>query len=150
MVNGYYLARKNYFLGKWLKKGGQYPDCVIRLVRNGKAYFPCKTVHEQIKVKGKIAYLKNPLIHLAYPDLKSYFRKADIYTSETALRLKRQKLKKNVWTGIKFLILKPTGVFFNLFIRHKGFADGLHGFLFALFSAMHHPIAFIKYLRDGI
>jgi len=133
-----------------MPKGGQYPDCVIRLVKNGKAYFPCKTVHEQIKVKGKTAYLKNPLIHLAYPDLKSYFRKADIYTSETALRLKKEKVKKSFWSFFQFLFLKPIGTFLNLFIRHKGFADGLHGFLFSFLSACHHSIAFCKYLKSKI
>jgi len=145
-IQGFYIARKNYFLGKWLRKGGQYPDYVIRLVEKGKAYFPCQTVHEQIKVEGEVGYLENPLIHLAYPNLNSYFQKAAIYTSETALKLKKEKgsvLKK----ALAYLIFKPVYTFFNLFFRHKGFMDGVYGFLFALFSACHFPWAFIKSLK---
>jgi len=145
----YYIPRKNYFLGKWLKKGGQYPDYVIRLVKKGKAYFPCKTVHEQIKVKGKTDYLQNSLIHLAYPNLSSYFRKANIYTSETALRWEKEKLPRNFKTAVKFLVLKPIFTFLNLFLRHKGFFDSWQGFLFALFSAFHFPWAFFKYLKSN-
>ncbi|MFZ5845009.1 MAG: glycosyltransferase family 2 protein, partial [Patescibacteria group bacterium] len=50
--NGYYFPRKNFFLGHWLRKGGQYPDYVIRLFRKGKGWFPQKSVHEQIVVDG--------------------------------------------------------------------------------------------------
>lgn len=146
-INGYYIPRKNYFLGKWLRKGGQYPDYIIRVVRRGKAYFPCETVHEQIKVEGKVNYLKNPLIHLANANLKSYFIKAEIYTSETALKLKKEKARKNIISSFNFLVVKPIYTFFNIFIRHKGFVDGFYGLLFALFSALHHQIAYIKYLK---
>lgn len=141
--NGFYLPRKNYFLGKWLKKGGQYPDYVIRLVRKNKAYFPCQTVHEQIAVKGETGHLKNPLIHLSNPTLAEYFRKARIYTSETALRLKKEPGSK-IQTAASYLLLKPIITFFSLFIRHKGFLDGFHGFLFAFLSALHFPWAYLK------
>jgi glycosyltransferase involved in cell wall biosynthesis len=145
-IHGFYIPRKNYFLGRWLRKGGQYPDYVIRLVRKGKAFFPCQTVHEQIKVEGEVGYLKNPLIHLAYPDLESYFKKATIYTSETAGKLKKEK--GNVLSkALVYLILKPLYTFFNIFLRHKGFYDGWRGFLFALFSGLHFPISFIKHLK---
>ena len=144
--NGYFISRKNYFLGKWLRKGGQYPDYVVRLIKKGKAHFPCKTVHEQIEVKGEIGYLKNPLFHLANPNLSSYFCKANIYTTETALKLKKGA-NNYLFLGFNYLFVKPIFTFVSLFIRHKGFIDGWRGFLFALFSAFHFPWAFIKYLK---
>ena len=53
----YYLPRKNFFLNRFLTKGGQYPDYTIRLYRNGFARFPCKDVHENVEIinpKSKI------------------------------------------------------------------------------------------------
>ena len=44
------LKRKNFFLGHYFKKGGQYPDPVIRLYVNGYAKLPQKDVHEQMQV----------------------------------------------------------------------------------------------------
>lgn len=52
-VNGYWMPRKNWFLGRFLRKGGQYPDYTLRLYRNGKGHLPQKSVHEQAVVDGK-------------------------------------------------------------------------------------------------
>jgi len=46
----YWIPRKNFFLGRFLTKGGVYPDRTIRLYRNGVAKFPCKTVHENVTI----------------------------------------------------------------------------------------------------
>ena len=61
----YNLPRKNWFINRFLMKGGQYPDYTIRLYRNGAARFPCKDVHENVgiisqksKVKGQNYNLK--------------------------------------------------------------------------------------------
>ncbi len=62
----YYLPRKNWFLNRFLMKGGQYPDYTIRLYRNGAVRFPCKDVHENVELinpKSKIPktnQLQNP------------------------------------------------------------------------------------------
>lgn len=50
----FWLPRFNFFLGKPLKKGGQYPDYTIRLYRNGVARFPCKSVHEQVEISQEL------------------------------------------------------------------------------------------------
>lgn len=46
----YNLPRKNWFLNRFLMKGGQYPDYTIRLYRNGAVRFPCKDVHENVEL----------------------------------------------------------------------------------------------------
>src|SRR3990167_5381252 len=46
----YYIPRKNFFLTRFLMKGGQYPDYTIRLYKNGSARFPCKDVHENVEI----------------------------------------------------------------------------------------------------
>ncbi len=146
--NGFYLPRKNLFCGHWLKKGGQYPDYVIRLVRRGHAYFPSKSVHEQIAVDGSVEYLKNPLLHYSYDSIVEYWRKANTYISLTAQEYKEKKLPLNFFTYVEYNFFKPTVTFFSLFIRHKGFVDGYWGFLFALFSALHHPLAYARYGKN--
>lgn len=44
----YQIPRRNYFLGRFLMKGGVYPDYTIRLYKRGTMYFPCKDVHENV------------------------------------------------------------------------------------------------------
>ncbi len=144
---GYYIPRKNYFLGHWLRKGGQYPDYVIRLFQKGKGKFPCKSVHEQIEIHGAVGYLKNPLFHYSYRTLGEYWKKADAYTSLTAQEMVKNQVPKNIKSWVQYEWMKPTLTFVSLFVRHKGFMDSLYGLLFALFSALHYPIAYKKYLR---
>lgn len=144
-LNGYYLPRQAFLLGQALKKGGFYPDPVIRLFRRGQGHFPCQSVHEQIEIKGDVGYLKNALIHNAYPDFSEYLRKANTYTSLTAAEMKRQKLAISAQTFITYLVIKPFLIFGSLYFRHLGFFDGFPGFVWAFFSGLHQPIAFIKY-----
>lgn len=145
--NGYYIPRKNYFWGHWMKKGGQYPDYVIRLVARGKARFPSKTVHEQIAVDGPVGYLKTPMDHVSYKTHADYWRKAEAYTALTAQEMKKNNVPNTVRTWFTYNIVKPKLTFLSLFFRHKGFMDGWYGFIFALFSAMHFPMAYKKFIK---
>jgi glycosyltransferase involved in cell wall biosynthesis len=147
-INDYSIPRKNYFLGKWLRKGGQYPDYVIRLIKKGKAYFPCKSVHEQIKVSGNVGYLHNPLLHYSYKTISEYWMKADTYTTLTVGELQGKRVKKGLNSWFTYNFTKPVYTFWTIFLRHKGFTDGYRGFLFAFFSALHHPIAWRKYTKS--
>jgi len=125
--------------------GGVYPDGVIRLIKKGKARFPCKSVHEQIEIDGKTAWLENSLIHYDSPTFSRYLERADRYTSLTASEFLERGVKFNYLNHLKYLFLKPLQIFLLLFIRHKGILDGFPGFIFALFSGLHFPTAYIKY-----
>lgn len=144
--NGYYLPRKNFFLGHWMRKGGQYPDPVIRLFRKGRGRFPQKSVHEQIAIDGAVGTLKNELLHYPYQTLSEYWEKAVRYSHLTAREMKQSKTPKNIITILDYLLFKPTFTFLNLFIRHQGFVDGIYGFLFAYLSGVQLQLALFKYL----
>ncbi len=145
--DGYYIPRKNYFLGHWLSKGGQYPDFVIRFFQKGKGKFPSKHVHEQIHIQGSVGHLTQPMLHFTSRTKADYWRKADAYTTLTATSWKTNRVRRGFLGYITYMIGKPLVIFFTLFIRHKGLVDGYWGFLFAWYSALHYPIAYQKYLR---
>lgn len=147
--NGFYLPRKNFFCGHWLKKGGQYPDYVIRLIRRGNAHFPAISVHEQIAVDGPVGYLRSPLLHYPYDSVAEYWRKANAYIVLQAHALKTQNYPITPVTWFISNAVKPVITFFLIFFRHKGFMDGYWGLLFALFSALHHPLAYMRYVKSA-
>lgn len=146
-VNGYFIPRKNYFWGHWMRKGGQYPDYVIRLVRRGKAHFPAKSVHEQIEIVGEPGYLTEPMDHISYRTKADYWRKAESYTSLAATQMKRDGVVNNPWTWLTYNMIKPQITFLSLLIRHKGFMDRWYGIVFAYFSALHFPITYRKFVK---
>ncbi|MBL7159439.1 glycosyltransferase family 2 protein, partial [Candidatus Microgenomates bacterium] len=57
-VIGYWTPRKNIIFGKWIKHGIWWPDHQLRLFKKNKGGFPCKHIHEYLKVEGKTARLE--------------------------------------------------------------------------------------------
>ncbi len=147
-IVGFFIARKNIFLGKPLIHAGVYPDGVIRLVKNGKARFPQKSVHEQIELDGEVAWLESDLLHYDSPTLGRYLSRLNRYTDLQADRLKSAGLAKNFWSFSMYTACKPLYTFFNLYFNHLGFLDGVQGFLWSFFSAAHFPIAYYKYITN--
>lgn len=145
----FFLPRANYFLGKYLRYGGVYPDGVIRLIKKDKAYLPCKDVHEQMVVNGRVGWLENDLIHMSDPTFTRYLQRNNRYINLIVQELKGQNRPKNLVQMVNFLIFKPIHWFGLTFLRHKGFLDGYQGFIFSLFSALRFPKAYLRYLRSS-
>lgn len=144
-IVAFFVPRLNNFLGKYLRHAGTYPDGVIRLVKKGKAWFPAKSVHEQIAVDGRSAWLTHDLLHESNPTLKKYLSGADKYTNLLADSFRSQKVGINPYAALRYCVVKPAAHFVFLALWHKGILDGIHGLLFSLFSALHFPIAYWKY-----
>ncbi len=144
-INGYWIPRSNLFLGRFLKKGGQYPDYTLRLYRNGKGRLPAKDVHEQAVVEGHVGYLKNDLLHLRDQDFAHYLSGLNRYTDLIAMQMKEEGIKKNFLSGYNYLVIKPVWWFLKTYFRHRGYVDGFPGFVFSLFSSFRFPISFIKF-----
>jgi hypothetical protein len=143
--NGFWIPRANFFLGSFLKKGGTYPDYTLRLYRRGKGNLPAKSVHEQAVVEGKTGYLKNNLLHFNNPTFGTYIEKRfNRYTDIMA----EEVPDTGPLTAFRYLFWRPlcdgNQGFLSIYIRHLGFLDGFPGFVWALFSALHFPIAFFK------
>lgn len=138
----FFLPRLSYFLGRYMRYGGVYPDGAIRLVKNKAGHFPCKSVHEQMTIKGRVGWLKNNELHVPDKTFARYLERFNRYTDLEA---------KTVSGGfLANLVIKPltdrNQGFLTLYFRHKGYLEGFPGFVWALFSALHFPIAYFKSL----
>lgn len=150
-ANGYWVARKNWFLGRFLMKGGQYPDYTLRLYRREKGHLPQKDVHEQAEVIGHVEYLKHDLLHYPYKNFTSYLVKwnkyNDLLASQITESLKNKNNLAKLGYAIGYLIIKPTHWFLTTYIRHKGFMDLWPGLVFSFFSAIRFPVSYLKSLK---
>lgn len=149
-INGFWMPRKNLFLGRFLMKGGQYPDYTLRFYKNGKGRLPQKDVHEQAEVSGKVGYLKSALLHYPYKSFSHYLRKWNLYNNLFATQIRDEQKNKNIleklFYAFAYLVAKPGHWFLTTYFRHKGFIDGWQGFTFSLFSALRFPASYIKYV----
>lgn len=150
-VNGYWMPRKNYFLGRFLMKGGQYPDYTVRLYKKGKGKLPQKDVHEQAVIEGKVGYLKNALLHYPYKNFSVYVKKWMKYNRFAAHQIDEESEKKGGFQKIinpfVYLAAKPGHWIVTTYLRHKGFMDGWQGFVFSFMSALRFPVSYILYLK---
>jgi glycosyltransferase involved in cell wall biosynthesis len=149
-ADGYWMARKNWFLGRFLMKGGQYPDYTLRLYRKGKGSLPQISVHEQAEVVGKVEYLKHALLHYPYKNFGSYLEKwnryNDLLASQIREDLKTKSMPARFMYALGYLIVRPGHWFVTTYLRHKGFVDLWPGFVFSFYSALRFPVSYIKYL----
>jgi glycosyltransferase involved in cell wall biosynthesis len=137
---GFEMPRLANFLGKWIHHGGWYPGYVLRLFRRGAGRFDDKPVHEGVQVDGKIARLKNHLLHYTDRNLQHYFEKFNRYTSLAAEELNQRGRRFHLWD----LLLRPSWFFFRMYVLKAGFLDGLPGFILARLSAAY---VFAKYAK---
>jgi glycosyltransferase involved in cell wall biosynthesis len=152
--NGFAIPRRNWFLGKFLQKGGAYPDPVVRLFKKSRGKFnhqqiidnqiTTSNVHAQIEVESQLGILSKDLIHYGDKDFERYLQRLNRYTQLEAENLTKLGLRPSFWRCINYVFFKPFYWFFIRYFRHLGFKDGLQGFLWALLSALHYPIIYFK------
>ena len=84
-VNGYWLPRKNLFLGRWMRHGGFYPDPKLRLFRRGHGFVTGHDPHDRCELKPETPQatrqFKNALVHYTYPNLALYLGHMNRYSS---------------------------------------------------------------------
>jgi glycosyltransferase involved in cell wall biosynthesis len=131
---GFYIPRKNFFLGRWIKHGGFYPDPKLRLIRRGAGRFEEYGAHPTIKVDGPTGRLKHALIHNAYPTLRGYIDHMNSYSSSgAAVALAKGHRAFNLLN----IVLRPKLTFiYNYFLR-LGFLDGREGLLLHAYHAVY-------------
>ncbi|MDA1316857.1 MAG: glycosyltransferase family 2 protein [bacterium] len=134
-VSGFWIPRKNWFLGTYLMKGGAYPDGVLRLYKRQKAHFKLENVHENVIINGKTAWMKNALEHLADPTFIRYLMRWHRYNTFDAEQLVQKGEKP---CAPCYLFGKPLLTFLSIYLRHKGFMDGWPGFVWAFFSSIRY------------
>lgn len=133
-VRGFWIPRKNFFLGRWIRHGGFYPDPKLRLVRHGAGLFEECGAHPTMKVSGPTGKFSHALLHDAYPTLRGYIDHMNSYSSmgaEVAVTRGRR--------GFSFadIVIRPTLTFiYNYFVR-LGFLDGREGLLLHLYHSVY-------------
>lgn len=138
--SAYKVARRAFFINKWIKHSGWYPDYVTRFFNKIYAGFDDSKVHEGLLVDGSVGTLKNDLNHYTDPSISHYFEKFNRYTSLAAEDLN----SKGRIANISDILLRPFFKFTKMYFLQAGFLDGLHGFVLAIFSSAY---VFTKYCK---
>jgi glycosyltransferase involved in cell wall biosynthesis len=137
---GFFVPRRNFFLGRWIRHGGWWPDYTLRLFRKDTAHIEARKVHEKVITSGKAGFLENPLEHFTYRTVSDYLKKMDIYATLSAEELKDKGTK----SGIMTMCIHSFFTFLKMYFFRLGFLDGIHGFILAVLYSYY---TFLKYLK---
>jgi glycosyltransferase involved in cell wall biosynthesis len=128
-ADAWYVPRKNWFMGRWIKHGGWYPDYrQPQLFRKHALNFnSADQVHEAFEVHGTVGYLKSDIWQFAFKDLAQVQEKGMRYSSLGVDRLER----RNVKASMSKALLRGLWSFIRIYILKRGFLDGWAGFVIA-------------------
>ena len=140
-IAGFFIPRKNFFLGRWIRHGGFYPDPKLRLFRRGWGQFEDRLVHEDVRLNGPAAKLKHHLLHHAYPTLDSYIEHMNRYSSLGAQMAVAQRPRSFSFANI---VIRPRLTLLYNYILRGGFLDGREGLLLHLY---HEEYVSWKYAK---
>ncbi|KKR70917.1 MAG: Lipopolysaccharide biosynthesis glycosyltransferase [Candidatus Woesebacteria bacterium GW2011_GWA2_40_7b] len=144
-TNGYYVTRRDFLFGKELKHGefsraGWFGNAkILRLGRKNAGKWK-RSVHEYWDIKGKVGTLKNPLFHYPHPDLRSFIKNINYFSTLHANEL----LKEGKKSSPAKIVIWPVGKFVYNFIFRLGFLDGMVGFVVALMMSFHSFLSWSK------
>ncbi|HBT4642024.1 TPA: glycosyltransferase family 2 protein [Klebsiella aerogenes] len=130
----YSIARRNYFLGRFMRHSGWYPDRVMRLYERARYRYNDNLVHESLDSLGaEVVPLSGDLLHLTCRDFSGFQQKQLAYAAAWALE-RHQKGKKTSMAGI---FSHTLGAFVKTLLLRGGVLDGKQGWLLAVVNAQY-------------
>jgi glycosyltransferase involved in cell wall biosynthesis len=137
---GYAIPRLVFYLQRWWRRGGWYPDYDVRLFRRDRATWGGKEPHEKIFVDGRVRKLQHPLLHFTYRDIADHLERINRFTSISARELKDGGRRARLSDAL----LRPAARFFSSYVLKRGFMEGFAGFYVAVTAAVY---VFLKYAK---
>jgi glycosyltransferase involved in cell wall biosynthesis len=131
--DGYRIARRAWYLGRWINHSGWYPDYQLRLYRRARAHWQGDYVHESVRVDGRIGTLAGDLWHFTRRSLAEHHDVLGHYTTLAAAG----DLAQGKAAGFLSLLVNPPLTFFRSYVLKQGFRDGVPGLVIASFAAYY-------------
>jgi glycosyltransferase involved in cell wall biosynthesis len=141
-ADGYRISRRSFYMNRWIRGGGWYPDRQLRLYRRLKGRWEGAYVHESVKMAAgaRVETLRGDLLHYSIRDASHHHR---IIGERYAPLSARQMFEAGRRTTPLRIALAYPSAFARSFVLKGGFRDGLAGLAIARFAAHH---AFLKHL----
>ncbi|HEY3321052.1 MAG TPA: glycosyltransferase family 2 protein [Planctomycetota bacterium] len=147
-LDGYFVLRRNFFLGGEIKHGGWESNDVQRLFRREMGRYAERDVHADVQIKkpdgslGRSGRLTAKLDHITCaPDgLNRYFARFNRYTTQAAERYHREGRKPHIWN----FFFHPGWEFLKMYVLKLGFLDGIPGLAVCSFCAFTR---FVRYMK---
>ena len=142
VADGYRIPRRSFYMNRWIRGGGWYPDRQLRLYDRRHGAWKSVLVHESVAMlpTSKIGNLHGDILHYSIPNASYHQRLIGERYAPLAARQMFENGRRT--TRLKIASAGLTA-FVRTFFLKSGWRDGLAGFCIARFAAHH---AFLKHL----
>jgi glycosyltransferase involved in cell wall biosynthesis len=143
LADGYLIPRRAFYMGRWIRGGGWYPDRQLRLYRKSRGHWEGAHVHESVKMNAdaRIGVLNGDLLHYTVRDAAEHHRMiGERYAPLAARKMFEAGRRTSPW---RIATVGPV-TFIQSFVLKGGFRDGLAGLSIATFAAHH---GFLKHVQ---
>lgn len=137
---GFAMPRLVFYLGRWIRHCGWYPDRKVRLFRREAARWEGEYVHETLDISGEVRRLRSPIHHFTYRSIGDHLTRLNAFADLGAQKLYAQG-RKCRWTH---LVVLPASRFFKSYILKRGFLDGFAGLVV---SVLNGYSIFVRYAK---
>lgn len=124
----YRFARRNRFMGRYLRHGEGYPDWSLRLFDRRHARWSNEPVHERVMTEKAVGTLAGDLLHDSAESLERYLDKQNRYSTLAAERA----LAAGQRSSAVRLLFSPLTRFLKYYLLRGGWRDGLPGLVHIL------------------
>ncbi|KOC88009.1 glycosyltransferase family 2 protein [Winslowiella iniecta] len=129
----YSIARRNLFLGRFMRHSGWYPDRVTRLYPRDYHYND-NQVHESLDTReAHVVPLRGDLKHLTCRDFSAFQRKQFAYAEAWAKQRHQQGKSCSMFSVFSHTI----SAFLKTLVLRAGFLDGKQGWLLSVVNAQY-------------
>jgi hypothetical protein len=132
-LDGYRIPRRTWYLDRWIKHSGWYPDYQARLYRREVTRWEGESPHEAPKVTGAVGTLKGDLLHYTRRNLREHLEVMNRYTDISAKARFQAGKRISLWR----LGLAPPWTFLRSYVFQRGFQDGVAGLIIAYLAAYY-------------
>src|SRR5881296_2711692 len=140
-ADAYFVPRRNYFLGRWIRHCGWYPDYrQPQFFNKHQLRYRDDLVHESFDVMGRADYLRGHVLQYPFRDLSEYLRKMSRYSTLMAEQMHQRGQKFHAHQ----LVTHPVFTFIKMYGLRQGFRDGMPGLILSLLYAYY---TFVKYAK---
>src|SRR6266446_5383322 len=124
LADGYRVARRAFYMGRWIRGGGWYPDRQLRLFKRTRGHWRERLIHESVAMDegARIGMLAGDLLHYTVRDAAEHHRMiGERYAPLGARKMLEQGRRTS---PLKIATIGPA-TFIRNFILKGGFRDGL-------------------------
>ena len=137
---GWRMPRLSSLLGRWMRRGGWYPDLQLRLFDRRRGYWGGHNPHDRVELDGPVGRLQGDLCHHPYRSFADHLRTIESYTTIAAEGM----LERGRRAGVVDLLVRPPIYFVRFYVLKLGALEGWRGLVQAYLAAHY---AWLKYAK---